>query len=268
MDLIKRWLGPASMLAIAAAMLAHGPVPQLEHYHEFADTRLIAGVANAGDVLSNLGFALVGLWGLGALWPHRHDPSLWRSWPGYALFLTALILTAFGSAFYHLAPDNSRLLWDRMPIALACAGLLAALYARTHGGPPRLWLAPTLALMGAFSVLWWSWTESLGAGDLRPYLLLQLAPLILIPSWQAKHRSPPAERLAFGIAIALYVAAKATELADHAIFDAVGFMSGHTMKHLLATAASAVIVANAIATARTGPGSRLAQCMLHFVGIR
>jgi len=40
---------------------------------------------------------------------------------GYWLFLIGLLLTAFGSSFYHLAPNNARLIWDRLPID--CLGL-------------------------------------------------------------------------------------------------------------------------------------------------
>ena len=84
-------------------------------------------------------------------------------------------------------------------------------------------------------MLWWSFTERAGAGDLRPYLFLQTAPLILVPLWQAAARSARSERIAFGVVIALYVAAKAAELGDRAIFEALGFMSEHTAKHLLAS---------------------------------
>ena len=67
--------------------------------------------------------------------------------------------------------------------------------------------------------------------------------MILAPAWQALAGSPRRERIAFGIAIGLYAAAKGAELADHRIFEALGFMSGHTLKHLLAAAASAILVA-------------------------
>src|SRR5471030_1580202 len=118
-------------------MLLHGPIAQLDHYHEFADTRTLFGLPNAADVLSNAGFALVGLWGFVALRGRRHHPTLKVAWPGYRVFLAAIILTAFDSSFYHLAPDNDRLLWDRLPIALACAGLLAAVHAETHRSEER-----------------------------------------------------------------------------------------------------------------------------------
>ncbi|HAT31295.1 MAG TPA: hypothetical protein DCW29_10725 [Janthinobacterium sp.] len=71
---------------------------------------------------------------------------------------------------------------------------------------------------------------------MRPYLLLQMAPLVLIPLLQ--WRRPRRERLAFGAALGLYLLAKFCEVADHAIFDALGFVSGHTLKHLLASAAA------------------------------
>jgi hypothetical protein len=254
MDRMKRWLPAAAMGVAIAAMLLHGRIAQPEHYHEFADTRTLFGLPNAADVLSNIGFALVGAWGLWALRDRRHEASA----RGSLLFLLALVLTAFGSGFYHLAPDNARLFWDRLPIALACAGLLAAMHAETHELQPG-WVLPALIAAAAASVLWWSLTESFGAGDLRPYLLLQGAPLVLIPAWQAIHGSPRRARAMLGIAILLYALAKVAELNDHAILDALGFLSGHTMKHLLAVAAGAVIAAHLVlrpTSARDTPGLR------------
>jgi hypothetical protein len=228
---MKTWLPPAVLAVAVLAMLAHGPISQLERYHEFADTRSFLGIPNAADVLSNVGFAVVGLWGLVALRAR-----------GYLLFAFALVLTALGSSYYHWAPDNQRLVWDRIPIALACAGLLAAVHAETHERTQPLWVPIALGAAAIASVLWWSFTEAHGVGDLRPYLLLQGAPLVLIPLWQHFAKSPRASRIAFGVAILLYAIAKVTESADRAIFETLGFVSGHTLKHLLAAIAGAVIV--------------------------
>ncbi len=241
MDRIGRWMPTAVVVASVAAMLAYGPIPQLAHYHEFADARALLGLPNALNVLSNVGFAAVGLWGLAAVRNRRDDPS----WAAYCTFFIALLLTAFGSSFYHLAPANDRLVWDRLPIALACAGLLAAVRAETHDSQSR-WVLPALVVAGIASVYWWSFTDSLGAGDLRPYLLLQGAPLVLIPLWQWHARSPRTDRVAFGVAILLYALAKVFELRDQATLDALGFMSGHTVKHLLATLAGAVVTWNVV----------------------
>src|SRR2546429_2091413 len=153
-------------LILAAALSLHAPIPQWPEYHDFADTREFATVPRAADVLSNLPFAVVGLWGLLALAPRGRMRSLGVGWPAYALFLIALILTAAGSAFYHLAPDNARLVWDRIPIALACVGLLAGVRADTHVDTHALRFTIVVAVAAVASVLWWIVTETHGQGDL------------------------------------------------------------------------------------------------------
>jgi hypothetical protein len=220
----------------------HGPIAQPAHYHDFADQSVASGIPHAADVLSNAGFALVAIWGWLKLWPRRASDRLRAGWPGYRLFLIGLFLTAFGSAFYHLAPDNARLVWDRLPIALVCAGLLAGVRGDVKGGSTGDIEVIVLALYAVASVAWWAITDSMGAGDLRPYLLLQGLPLILIPLWQAIYRCPRTDRIAFAAAMGLYIVAKVAELLDHEIAVAFGFVSGHTLKHLIATAAAAAVV--------------------------
>jgi hypothetical protein len=227
---------------LTAAFLMHGPISQPADYHNFADTRAWLGVPNAGDVLSNAGFGLIGLWGLMRLWPHRDHSALAPGWPGYCLFLVSLILTAAGSGYYHLEPDNARLFWDRLPIALACAGLLGAVRAETVSGRNGGWWLVLLSIYAALSVWWWQFTEQAGQGDLRLYLLLQLLPLVLIPLWQFIYAAPKSARRAFGAAILLYVGAKFAELNDQSLFATLSWISGHTIKHLMAVLAAGVLV--------------------------
>ena len=104
-------------------------------------------------------------------------------------------------------------------------------------------LAFLLACLAVGSVAWWHFTEQVGEGDLRPYLMFQMLPMVLIPLWQWLYRAPTADRLSFGTALLLYAVAKVSELHDHEIAEATGLLSGHTIKHLLATAAAAIIVA-------------------------
>ncbi|MCL2871891.1 MAG: alkaline phytoceramidase [Betaproteobacteria bacterium] len=236
------WAPPLLVVAMMVALYFYGPISQPLSYHHFADQRTIDGVPHAADVWSNLGFALVGLWGLIRLFPKRHLPQLHQGWPGYALFLIALIATAAGSSFYHWAPDNFRLIWDRLPIALACAGLLAAVHCETRRTGEGWTAAAALGLIAVASVGWWYVSDQLGQDDLRPYILLQCLPLVLIPLWQSAYRAPTADRKAFLLAIGCYVLAKAAELGDHALFDVLQVVSGHTLKHLFATLASAIIV--------------------------
>ena len=239
---ILRWLPSALLFAALLAWLAHGPVHQFADYHAFADRRVLFGLPNASDVLSNLAIAAAGAWGL---WCFRTPPAraaLGAAWPGYALFFAALVLTALGSGYYHLAPDNARIVWDRLPIALACAGLLAGARADTIARAQSPAVAVALALAAAASVFWWRLTDARGSDDLGPYLLFQLLPLLFIPAWQSLVRAPRYERLAFAAAIACYALAKAAEVADARILEATGAVSGHTLKHLLAAAAAFALV--------------------------
>jgi len=105
-------------------------------------------------------------------------------------------------------------------------------------------------LFGLASVAWWHVTNDSGAGDLRPYLLLQLLPIVLIPLWQWLHGSDRRDRLWFGLALLLYVVAKVAELNDHTFLEANGMLSGHTLKHLLATLAAWLIVARLVGRSR------------------
>ena len=236
------WIGPTLTVLAAVAMLVYGPIPQLANYHDFADKRAWAGVPNAGDVISNAGFAIAGSWGMWVSITRRTHPALARSWPAYALLSLALFLTAFGSGYYHLAPDNARLVWDRLPIAAAAGALIAAVHADTHPRSAAGPLAIALVFAGIASVLWWTYTEGRGAGDLRPYLFLQVAAIILVPAWLATYPASRGDRMAFALAIALYILAKIAEAADKPIYAALGFMSGHSIKHWLAVGAAFAIV--------------------------
>lgn len=218
-------------LLLTAAFAIAGPIAQPHHYHDFADQRVLFGIPNALDVLSNLGFLLAAAFGAFA-WRRSGTPAHVER----AVFLAAIGLTAIGSAWYHLAPDNARLVWDRLPIALACAALLSAALRQAYASRAAL----ALLLAGAVaSVFWWRAT-----GDLRPYLLLQLAPLILIPLLQWQSGASLAQRKAFGLAIALYVLAKVAEVGDLHVFDALGDISGHSLKHVFASVAALILVSN------------------------
>ena len=227
-------------LMIAAAVL-YGPIDQLADFHHFADQRSWFGVSNAADVLSNIGFALVGGIGVCLLWRWQSLPAIGQGWGGYVIFFGALLLTAFGSAYYHLAPDNSRLVFDRLPIAVACAGLLSAVWNenRTY----HRWLPVVLSLAACLSVWWWRFTDMNGLGDLRPYLVIQVLPLVLIPILKWQNGRLFREQFLFGLAIGCYVLAKVFELSDHFVYAHLEMISGHTLKHLLATIAAAIVLA-------------------------
>ncbi|MDP2822300.1 MAG: hypothetical protein Q8O52_06430 [Sulfuritalea sp.] len=241
MKTLHRHLPLLVTVMLAGAALFHGPIHQPDGYHDFADQALRFGVPHFCDVSSNLGFALAAFWGWVKLSPARAHSDLRHGWAGYRLFLVGLFLTALGSSWYHLAPDNASLVWDRLPIALACGGLLAGVLGdvgRQDCGKLAAWLA----LAAVASVAWWYFTDLSGAGDLRPYLLLQVLPILLIPLWQWLYKAPARDRMAFGGALAIYVVAKIAEVNDHQIAAVLDPVTGHTLKHLLATMAAALIV--------------------------
>lgn len=242
METLRRQLPLVVIALIIAAGLWYGPIAQPEAYHAFADQITRYDIDHFADVVSNVGFALVAIVGALLLRRRQHRAPLVHGWAGYRLFLIGLFLTALGSTYYHLEPNNARLVWDRLPIALACGGLLAGVWADARQKSADL-LTNWMAVLSVYSVAWWYITDLIDVGDLRPYLMFQILPMLLIPLWQWIYRSPLADRLSFGAALLLYAVAKATELYDHEIAAQLGTLTGHTLKHLLATLAAAVIVA-------------------------
>jgi hypothetical protein len=114
------------------------PISQDQSYHAFADDRTMLGIPNFLNVASNLPFLVVGVIGLRLLLQYdagRPDgPVLERAerWPLLVLF-AGILLTAFGSSYYHLAPDNDRLVWDRLSMTVAFMGWFASTTAERIG---------------------------------------------------------------------------------------------------------------------------------------
>ncbi len=171
-----------TILVVAAAVLLPR-IPQPQSYHDFADQRALLGTSNFGDVVSNLLFAVGGAWGLIFLLRKSEqerflDPR--ERW-AYLLVFLGLLLTALGSSYYHLAPDNGRLVWDRLPMTLAFMGLVSAMISERLSVPAGCYLLPVLLLIGAGSVVWWWHTETAGASDLRFYAAVQVYAVLVLP---------------------------------------------------------------------------------------
>ena len=239
---------PSSLLFFSGvALFFIKPIAQPSDYHQFADESLHFGIAHFWDVASNIGFLIAALIGALVMRQERKNPSFVRSFSGYRLFLIGLFCTAFGSAWYHLNPTNESLIWDRLPIAWLCAGLLAGVYADTHHKSVRK-LTFWLAIYATLSVAWWYGSELFGAGDLRFYLVLQALPMVLIPLWQWIYDTPAKERLLFAAALVFYALAKVAEMEDHSLAaffqtTALPELTGHTLKHLSASVSALFIVA-------------------------
>jgi hypothetical protein len=231
----------AAAVGIAALLIPRTPQPL--SYHHFADTRSWLGIPNFGEVASNALFLVAGVWGLAFLCgksTQERFVDARERWPFVFIFL-GLLLTAFGSAYYHLAPDNARLVWDRLPMTIVFMPLVASLVQERIDVRLGLWLLPVLITVGIGSVLQWRWSEQQGAGDLRFYAAVQLYALLAL---LAALLLPPRYTRGTDLLLVagLYVLAKICEAADKQIFSLGHFASGHTLKHLAAGAAGLLIL--------------------------
>jgi len=204
----------------------------------FADRRSFAGIPNFANVVSNLPFVAVGLWGLVFLLradSAEHFVDRRERWP-YLIVVAGLVMTAFGSAYYHLQPDNASLLWDRLPMVIVFMSLVAAVVAERISLRAGLWLLPILLVVGVGSVLHWYLSELRGVGDLRFYAGVQVyAVLFLLIALLLPPRYTRGSDLA--VVAGFYVLAKILEALDEEIFELGHIVSGHTLKHLAAAAA-------------------------------
>jgi hypothetical protein len=215
------------MAGSLAILLLLPPILQNQSYHDFADARTLLGVPNFWNVVSNLPFVVVGAVGLARC---RHDVT-------NTIIFGGIFLTGFGSSYYHWAPDDGTLFWDRLPMALAFMALLAgAIGERVSAKAGAILLWPLFA-MGVLSLLVWRWS-----GDLRLYGWVQFFTVVTLP---AMFLLLPAKYTGTGhwiVAAILYLLAKLFEYFDGQIYSIGYLVSGHTLKHLAAAAACFAIL--------------------------
>jgi hypothetical protein len=197
-------------------------IPQDQAYHLFADQRRLLGIPNFWNVVSNFPFLAIGAVGLVRC---SKDPAT------IVLFL-GFFLTGIGSSYYHWNPSDATLFWDRLPMTMSFAAILALVVKERIGdraGAIMLW--PMLAI-GVASLLLWLLVD-----DLRLYFWAQFFPglvlLILLTLYPAKYTNGRYWLIAAG----LYALAKVFEFSDTTIYSLGHVLSGHTLKHLAAAAA-------------------------------
>lgn len=227
----------ATFVVILAASLAPRAAQPLD-YHKFADTRGWLGIPNWGNVVSNVPFVIVGIWGIlflsGSAGKNSFADRRERL-PYFVLFF-GLVLTALGSSYYHLAPDNDRLVWDRIPMTIVFMSMVSGLIAERVSLRTGLRLLPFLLAIGIASVMQWYWSEVRGTGDLRFYAAVQIyALVILLVMLVLPGRYTHGADLA--VVAGFYVLAKILEAADRQVFSLGHLVSGHTLKHLAAAGA-------------------------------
>jgi hypothetical protein len=235
-----RWIVALTVIALAAAFFLPAVSQPLE-YHDFADHRHAYGVANFLDVVSNAGFLVFGLWGLFVLGSGRacfEYPA--ERWP-YLAFFVGMLLTALGSAYYHLAPDNETLFWDRLPMTIAFMGLVASQIVERISVRAGLVLLPPALLIGAASVIYWLISERMGAGNVLPYGILQGYSVLVLLLLAILNPSRYTRGGDIYWVFAWYMLSKLLETFDGEVLALNHLVSGHTLKHLAAAVAGFVV---------------------------
>jgi hypothetical protein len=229
-----------SIIACAGIILTlfTHPIPQSPEYHRFADDRNLCGIPNFWNVMSNLPFVIIGIVGIAFLLRRRKETTFDA---GGLTFFSGILLTGFGSVWYHLHPDNHTLIWDRLPMTIAFMAFFSVIIREcmhAEAGKKLLW---PLLFLGVLSVYYWQMTESRGQGDLRFYFLVQFLPMLLIPLILLLFKSHGLPKRYFWLVLFAYVIAKVFEIKDVEIFHTTG-ISGHTVKHLMAAVAPLIFL--------------------------
>src|SRR5271163_1340497 len=192
-------------------------IPLGSSYHDFADKRAISGIPNGLDVLSNLPFVFVGVWGIAWLFLKSTaaaftDP---RERLPYIVFFAGVAFTGAGSFWYHLSPGDSRLPWDLLPMTCSFMSLLAATIVERISVRAGLSLLPALVIFGIAGVGFWQYGEWRGQGDYRFYLFTQYFPVIAIAAMVILFPPRYTHTRYLFLGFVFYAMAKMFELFDH-----------------------------------------------------
>jgi hypothetical protein len=227
------WVILLAGLVICVTLLIP-PVAQDPAYHTFADRRMLYGIPNFWNVVSSTPFMITGVWGLVLLQRHRDPGVLPGLRQAYVVFFAGVLLTGFGSAWYHLDPANESLFWDRLPMTLAFMAFFCIVVGEYLSPRAGRWMLWPLVIAGVLAIVYWQFGESRGRGDLRPYALVQFLPVLLIPLILLVFR-PRLDGAGYLWAMLVaYLFAKVAEYLDAEIYSSLGVISGHSLKHVLA----------------------------------
>lgn len=235
----KQYIIPLLALLCVIALLILGPIPQDQNYHVFADQRKLWNIPNFLNVVTNLPFALIGLLGLRGI---RNIKENELKHIFFTLFIGFLFLTV-GSGYYHWFPQNGTLVYDRIPIVIILMSFFAfIIYTcinKIAGDNAFL----VLNIIGVISVIYWAFSESMGKGDLRWYVMVQFFPVIAIPLILSLYPTSIQFRKDIILIFLFFGLAKLGERFDKEIYHLLsGILSGHSLKHLFMAVAGYKIV--------------------------
>lgn len=200
--------------------------PKYYHYIE-RDFNHQCCIPNFANVISNIPFALVGIYGL----LYGQNNSI--GWLGFNIASIGVFL---GSSYYHWNPNNSTLVWDRIPMTLCTTSITYEIFRLydfpLHPNDLNLWW-----VVGIYSVIYWNLT-----GDLRLYAFVQYYPILFIILLMIFDEDPyNLNKSTLAISIGVYVFARICEYFDHTLYRYTP-LSGHVWKHLLCAYAMYILI--------------------------
>ena len=223
-----------SALLVVGGVISQNPIAQDVSYHAFADDRTLWTIPNFWNVVSNIPFIIAGFIGVNSFKQPGKLKVISEINTAYILLFFGTFLVGFGSSYYHLAPDNQTLVWDRLPMTIAFMSLFAIIISEFISVRSGKALLLPLILAGACSVIYWHFSEMSFKGDLRFYALVQFYPMLTIPIMLLCFRSRYTHVQVYWWLLLTYIVAKVFEHFDAEVYDALGFISGHTLKHIFA----------------------------------
>jgi hypothetical protein len=146
----------------------------------------------------------------------------------FNFFCLSCIALGFGSAYYHINPNNTTLIADRATMVLGFAVIFfdtCIQYYIFRKTDVCSKFAVTVLLF-FMSVIYWA-----KSGRLEPYVFVQFFSMfvIIIVALRNYKNTKPTHLLLMGL---FYFLAKIFEYEDHQIFTLTNCVSGHTLKHI------------------------------------
>lgn len=234
----REWLIGFITVGAIITVFCLQPIPQDPNYHNFADFRKIYGVNNFCDVFSNFPFFVVGI--LGFIKYFKKDIEIPRL--PFLIFSIGIFFVGAGSSYYHYNPNSQTLVWDRLPMTIAFMALFSIVIGDRISEKFATKILWPLIVAGLLSIGYWHWTETQNRGDLRPYAIIQFLPMILIPLMLILYKGKLMKTSFLWYTFAAYAMAKVMEHYDIPIFNTLGFISGHSIKHLFGALAVFFVV--------------------------
>lgn len=222
----------AMAVAMGVGLLAWGPIELQASDHGFADEIAWMGVPQALNVMACLPLIVAGLWGMAAISRSGWPVALRTPW--FAFFVLTTLMSA-ASGMYHLAPSDAGYVVTHLFAAAAMTMLALGFFAERvdplFGSGPAV--AAGCCTAGLCALWWFAGDLTSGHGDLRPLLFLQTVPLLLIPAGALSLPGRLTTTTDWLLMLGLYLLARSAGTADAATLAATGWISGHTLMHLL-----------------------------------